>query len=273
MDRNKSIGVFDSGFGGLSVLCLLTEKLPEYNYVYLGDTARAPYGVRTQKEIYTFTKEAIAFLVEKDCDLIILACHTASSVALRKIQQEYLPKHYPFKRVLGVLIPTAEKAVMVTRSGIIGILATEGTVRSGAFVRELQKLKSDVSVLEQACPLLVPLIEEGDVNSLTVHITLQKYLKPLLEKRIDTLILGCTHYKLLEKAIRKIVGKKICIVSAEEAVTKGLVHYLKRHKEIERTLAQNGNITFYSSGRTEKFNSLGSIFFGKRVLAQKAILH
>ncbi len=270
--RNKNIGIFDSGFGGLDILRGIVAKLPDYNYVYLGDTARTPYGTRSKEVVYEFTREAIDFLFKKNCELVILACNTASSDALRKIQREYLPKHSSKKRVLGVLIPAAEEAVRKTKNGKIGVIATEGTVRSGAFTREIKKLEKYVKVLERACPLLVPLVESGEHNSKAAELILKNYLAPLKAKGIDTLILGCTHYGILERKIKKLAGPKIRIISGAKIVPEKLKDYLNRHTEVERGLGKGGKRAFYSTDLTDKFKILGSKFFGRKIAVRKAKL-
>ena len=206
--NNKYIGVFDSGFGGLDILKTITKKLPNYDYIYLGDTARTPYGTRSKEIIYEFTKQAVDFLFESNCEIIILACNTASSDALKKIQQEYLPKYYPNKKVLGVLIPTAEEAITKTNNNKVGVIATEGTIKSESFKKELLKLNPKIKVFQKACPLLVPIVEAGEQNSNFTETILTKYLKPLIKQRIDTLILGCTHYGILEGKIKKLLENK-----------------------------------------------------------------
>ncbi len=263
-----SIGVFDSGFGGLTILRGLVKELPEYNYIYLGDTARAPYGTRSQEVIYEYTKQAVDLLFKQNCSLIILACNTASSEALAKIQREYLPKHYPDRRVLGVLIPAAEAAVEHTKTKRIGVIATESTVQSEAFVRELIKLDPKIDVSQQACPLLVPFIECGEESSKALNLVLEKYLQ-LIKKKVDTLILGCTHYGLLEKKIQKIVGKNVRLISEEKIVPKKVQSYLKRHPEIEKELSKKGKVLFYSTDLTKKFAALGTRFFGKKIIAKQ----
>ncbi len=270
--KGKYIGVFDSGFGGLNILKSIVRKLPEYDYVYLGDTARAPYGTRSKEVVYEFVEQAVDFLFKKDCELIILACNTASSDALRKIQQEHLPKHYPKKKVLGVLIPAAEEAIQKTRNKNIAVIATEGTVKSGSFIRELKKLDRKIRVSQQSCPLLVPLVESGEQDSKAAQLILNDYLKPLKDQGVDILILGCTHYGILENKIKKITGPKIRLVSEGRVVAKSLQDYLKRHKEIEIKLGRNKIRHFYSTDLTDKFETLGSKFFGKKIKAEKAIL-
>lgn len=269
---NKCIGVFDSGFGGLHVLRSIVRALPEYDYVYLGDTARTPYGDRTQETIYAFTKQAVDFLFKHDCALVIVACNTASSEALRKIQQEYLPKHGRGKNVLGVLIPAAEEAMQRTGNKKVGVIATRGTVASKKFVRELTKFDPHVKVFQKACPLLVPLVEAGEQNSSEAETILKRYLAPLLQKKIDTLILGCTHYGILEKKIRAIVGPNVNIISEAKVVPKKLATYLKKHGDLEQTLSRKSNVHFYSTDRTDNFQILGSKFFGRPIKVEKAVL-
>lgn len=267
--REYSIGVFDSGFGGLEILKEIVKELPEYNYLYLGDSARAPYGTRSQDVIYTFTKQAVDFLFKEDCWLVILACNTASSRALRKIQKEYLSTHYPDRRVLGVLIPAAEEAIEVTKNNRIGVIGTEATVSSGSFGRELKKLNPDINVFQKACPLLVPIVEYGEKDPKVINLVIRNYLKPLLEKNIDTLILGCTHYGLLEEYIRKVAGKEIKLILEGEVVAKKLRDYLNRHPEIESILKKDSKIRFLTTDLTEKFELIGSQFFSKAIKAEK----
>jgi glutamate racemase len=267
--RDKAIGIFDSGFGGLDIMRGIVKKLPGYDYIYLGDTARVPYGTRSSEIVYEFTKQAVDFLFGKNCELIIFACNTASSEALRRIQQEYLPKKYPGKKVLGVLIPAAEVAVIKTRNKKIGVIATPGTVNSKAFVREISKLDKKIKIYQQACPLLVPIVEAGEQNSKAAHLILKKYLKPLVGKQIDTLILGCTHYGILEKKIKKIVGKDVEIINESKIVGKKLEEYLGRHPEIEKKLSRKRKRTFYSTDLTDNFQILGSKFFSRKIKAQK----
>lgn len=270
-NRKKSIGIFDSGFGGLNIMRAIVKELPAYDFIYLGDTARVPYGSRSKETVYDFSKQAVDFLFKKNCDLIIFACNTACSDALRKIQQDYLPKLYPNKKVLGVLIPAAEFAVLKTKNKKIGVIATEGTVSSGAFERELQKInsKSNLKIFQNACPLLVPIVEAGQHNAKETDTILKKYLTPLLKKKIDTLILGCTHYGILENKIKKIVGQDVQIVSEAKIVAKKLKDYLEKHPEIEKNLAKNKSRTFYSTDLTKNFQFLGSKFFGQKIEARK----
>ena len=271
--KRKCIGVFDSGFGGIDILRGFVKELPQYDYLYLGDTARTPYGTRSRETVYAFTKQAVDFLFTQGCELIIFACNTASSDALRKIQREYVPKHSSGKKVLGVLIPAAEAAIEETKNKRIGVIATEGTVESLAFHRELTKLDPQVKVFQQACQLLVPLVEAGEHRSKAAQMILQKYLDPLLKKKIDTLILGCTHYGILEKQIKALLPPGIKIVSEARVAPKKLKDYLKRHPEIETQLSQGKTAEFYSTDLTKRFTLLGSRFFGKKLKAKKALLH
>jgi len=266
------IGVFDSGLGGLTILREIKKVLPKYDYIYLGDTARTPYGSRSQEVIYRFTFQAVDFLFKKNCPLVILACNTSSSEALRKIQRQYLPKYYPQRRVLGVLVPTAESASLESKNQRIGILATESTVNSGAFVRELKKLNPKIKVFQKASPLLVPIIEEGEQNSEIVTLVLRKYLQPLSEKNIDTLILGCTHYGLVEDKIRKILGRRVKVISESKIVAEKLKAYLRRHPEIERKLGKNSLRKFFTTDLTPRFKTLGSKFFGEPIQPEKVEL-
>jgi glutamate racemase len=288
------IGIFDSGFGGLAIFKEIIKLLPDYNYIYLGDSARLPYGNRSQETIYEFTKEAVDFLFKQGCELIIIACGTASAESLRKIQQEYLPrtnfklinsklvrgkpKNYPQHRVLGIIRPLAEEAVRISRFGRIGVAGTKSTIASGAYRRELEKLKTQNSklkileIFQQACPLLVPLIEEGWIKKPETKMILKKYLRPLKEKKVDTLILGCTHYPLLYQEFSRIMGKRCRVLKSGEIVAKSLQDYLRRHPEIESKINQNRQRTFYTTDDPVSFAELGSKFFGEKFEAEKIVL-
>lgn len=248
------------------------KQLPQYNYIYLGDTARAPYGNRSAEAIYEFVQQGVNFLFENGCGLVILACNTASSEALRRIQQEYLPRHYPKRRVLGIVIPAVEAAAAITRNNKIGVIATERTVASGAFVVEFKKLKPEAKIFQKACPLLVPIVEEGEEKSAAAGLILRDYLKPIMVKKIDTLILGCTHYGLLRGRIEKIVGNRITVMGEGKIVARKLKDYFRRHPEIERTLVQDSTVRFYTTDLTEKFRVFGSRFFGAPINPQKVRL-
>jgi glutamate racemase len=270
--KKSSIGVFDSGFGGLEILREIVKESPQYDYIYLGDTARAPYGNRSQEQIYYFTKQAVDFLFNRDCYLIILACNTASSEALRKIQREYLPKYYPERRVLGVIIPAVESATEITKNNRVGVMATNSAVDSNAFEKELKKINSQIQVFQQSCPLLVPIVEEGKQDSVSTKTILKNYLESLVKKNIDTLILGCTHYGFLENQIREIVGNKINIVSEGKIIAEKLKDYLTRHSEIKNILAKNSKIEFLTTDLSDKFKDIGTQFFGRPINPKKISL-
>lgn len=269
------IGFFDSGFGGLNIMKSVIKLLPEYDYLYLGDTARNPYGSRSQAVIYEYTKQAVDFLFKKDCALVILACNTASAEALRKIQQEHLPKNYPQKKVLGMIIPAAEEAVVQTKDNVVGVVATESSVASGAFVREIQKINPKIKIVQNACPLLVPVVETGENDPAILKPIIQKCLKPIVDENADVLILGCTHYGILESEIAKMLvqlNSSAKIINEGEVVAVKLKDYLNRHLEIKKTLSKEGQRTFYSTDLTDRFFKLGGMFFGQEIDVKKVEL-
>ena len=259
------IGVFDSGFGGLTVLKEFLDKLPQYDYIYLGDNARAPYGNKSEEVIYEYTKEAVDFLFKEGCELIIIACNTASAKALRKIQQEFLPLSYREKKVLGVIIPVVEAAVELNNVERIGLIGTRATIESKTYEKELNGFKKDITIYSQSCPLLVPLIEEGWLKRAETKKILKKYLRPLKEKKIDVLILGCTHYPVLTKEIKQIMGRRIEVLNAPGIVADKLANYLYRHPEIERKLSKNGKRLFYTTDSIERFKEMGKRFLGEDI--------
>ncbi len=254
------IGIFDSGLGGLTILKSLLRELPSYDYIYLGDIARVPYGSRSFDTIYLYTLEAVDFLFEKGCKLIILACNTASAAALRKIQQEYLPLNYPDRRVLGVLIPAAEEAAKITKNGKVGVIGTEATVKSETLKYELIKQNSNLKVYQSACPLLVPIIEAGEMRWVGLDLILKKYLKPLKEKNVDTLVLGCTHYSVIKKEIAKVMGSKVKIVSEDDIIGFKLKNYLLRHPEMEKKLSKKRKRYYFTTSYSQNFNEIAKIF-------------
>lgn len=270
--KKGSIGIFDSGFGGLDIFKAIHAALPEYSYIYLADSARAPYGPRTKEEVLAFTTEAVTFLFEHGAGLILLACNSASSDALRVLQQEFVPEHYPGRNILGVLVPGAEEAIHVSKNGRIGVIATENTVASGSFIRELTKLREDVHIFQKACPALVPLIEAGQLDSKEMNNALHEYLTPLLNEDIDTLILGCTHYGLIADTIRSIVGDGVYVLSESEIIPEKLKHYLERHPEYDFLLEKKSYIDFYTTDTTDRFQEMGSVFFGKPIRAKHVSL-
>jgi glutamate racemase len=259
------IGVFDSGFGGLVVLREFLQVLPQYDYLYLGDNARIPYGTRSDNVVVRFTAQAVDYLFQQGCRLIILACHTASAKALRTIQQVYLPLHYPSRRVLGVVIPTVEEALARSPGGRIGVMATEGTVCSRSFEIELKKLDPLVEVVQQACPLLVPLIESGEQEWEGTGLILKRYTAPLIQARVDTLILGCTHYSILMDQVRPLMGTGVAMICSGKVTAAKLVDYLQRHPEIETTLSRGGSRRYLTTDLTPRFQQLAGLFMGRQV--------
>jgi len=255
------IGVFDSGFGGLVVLREFLQVLPQYDYLYLGDNARIPYGTRSDRVVIRFTEQAVDYLFRQGCRLIVLACHTASARALRRIQQVWLPERYPDLRVLGVLIPTVEEAVTRTRSKRIGVIATEGTVISQSFDLELKKLDPEVEVIQQACPLLVPIIESGEQEWEGTGLILRRYLAPFKD-RVDTLILGCTHYSILKDQIQAILGPGHELICSGQVTAAKLVDYLRRHPEMETQLSRKKTRRYLTTDLTPRFAQLASLFMG-----------
>jgi len=268
------IGFFDSGFGGLTVLKEVEKLLPQYSYLYLGDNGRAPYGTRKQKEIFEFTLQGIEFLFAQGAGLVIIACNTSSSLALRKIQREVLPKKYPGKKVLGIIIPTAEDAGKFTKTKHIGVLATPATVKYGAYSKEIKKKCPYLKCFEQTCPELVPLIEAGKHAHKKLDSAIEKYLRKLLgkSKKIDAVILGCTHYALIKNNIRKILPREIKIVSQGKTIAEKLKNYLARHKEIKSNLDLKGGRKFFTTGDKKKVEKLAKIFYGKAIKCKKIFL-
>lgn len=264
------IGFFDSGFGGLTVLKHVVKALPQHDYLYLGDNARVPYGSRSDAVVFEFTRQAVNYLFKQGCELIIIACNTASAKALRKIQQEYLPAKYPDRRVLGVVIPSAEEVVERTTVHKIGVLGTEGVVASGSFVVEIKKLNPDIRVFQQACPLLVPIIESGDQDWEGTDMIIRRYLSELFakDKNIDTILLACTHYPILYRNFVRLAPPGTTVLEQGPIIAKKLEDYLFRHPEMEARLGKNGGRTFLTTDTWEKFDRLANIFFGEPVHSQ-----
>lgn len=273
MENKKfPIGVFDSGYGGLTILSAIRKLLPEYDYVYLGDNARSPYGTRSFDVINDFTLQAVRYLFSEGCPLVILACNTASAKALREIQQKYLPtSEDPSRRVLGVIRPTAEVVGNVTETKHIGIMATPGTISAQSYEVELAKLFPDVSVHGQACPMWVPLVEYGESNGEGADFFVQKYLNELLEqdKQIDSIVLACTHYPLLRPKIEQYLPEGIALLSQGELVATSLKDYLHRHPEMNDRLTQGGSIRYLTTECPDKFGDLASIFVDEEVNATR----
>lgn len=256
------IGIFDSGYGGLTVFREIVKQLPGYDYIYLGDNARVPYGTRSFETVYRYTLECVEQLFGMGCRLVILACNTASAKALRSIQQNDLPKSKELRRVLGVIRPTAEIVGSYTRSGKVGILATPGTVSSGSYVIEIEKFFPTIEVFQEACPMWVPLVENNEFNSPGADYFIQKNLNNLLGKcpGIDTVVLACTHYPLLISKIRQFLPPHIQIVSQGKLVAQSLQDYLNRHAEIEALCSDGGTIRYFTTESCGNFNDKAAIF-------------
>lgn len=268
------IGVFDSGYGGLTILRELRKTLPKYDYLYFGDNARAPYGSRSFEVIYRYTLEAVRELFRRGCPLVILACNTASAKALRTIQQKDLPGIDPTRRVLGVIRPTVEILRDVSRSGHVGVLATPGTVASESYTIETLKLFPDMTVTEQACPLWVPIVENSEADGDGADYFVEKYINQLMDRdpEIDTFVLGCTHYPLLIDKIRKFAPAGVRILEQGDLVAKSLKDYLKRHPEMECRLSKGGDVEFLTSENPEKFDMLASVFTRCNVKSRRCAL-
>ncbi len=272
MSQLAPIGVFDSGYGGLTILSEIRRLLPEYDYIYLGDNARSPYGTRSFDVIRDFTTEAVRYLFDEGCPLVILACNTASAKALREIQQKYLPvSEDPTRRVLGVIRPTAEVVGNTTTSGHIGILATPGTISAHSYQLELQKLFPDITVHEQACPMWVPLVEYGESASPGADYFVQLYLEQLLsrDERIDSIVLACTHYPLLRPKIEQYLPQGITLISQGDLVAHSLRDYLARHPEMDSRLSKGASISYRTTESPDKFEGLASIFIDQAVAATR----
>lgn len=273
LQEKGPIGVFDSGYGGLTILDKIRKQMPEYDYLYLGDNARTPYGPRSFEVVYEFTLQAVKKLFELGCPLVILACNTASAKALRTIQQTNLPIIDPTRRVLGVIRPTAECIGQLTQNRHIGILATSGTIKSESYLMEIHKLFPDVTVTGEACPMWVPLVENNEYHSAGADYFVQKHITQLLEKdpAIDTLILGCTHYPLLMEKIRQFTPAHIRIVPQGEYVARSLQDYLRRHPEMDTRCTKGNTCRFLTTESTAKFEESASIFLRQDVMEVESI--
>ena len=282
------IGVFDSGYGGLTILEQIRKQLPEYDYLYLGDNARAPYGTHSFEVIHQYTWQAVQYLFRADCSLVILACNTASAKALRTIQQQDLPQwqqssnsklsNCQIRNVLGVIRPTAEEVALRTRDGHIGVLGTPGTIQSGSYVIELQKQRADLRIVQQACPMWVPLIENGEHLQDGADYFVNKYLRLLFaqDPQIDTLVLGCTHYPLLmpkiQAALPTIASHAVDVVAQGEIVARSLQDYLRRHTDLAATLSRDATCTYLTTEQANKFSDSASLFLHTPINACHVVL-
>lgn len=266
------IGVFDSGYGGLTVLKQLLKALPGYDFLYLGDNARTPYGTRSFNVVYEYTLQAVTYLFEQGCPLVIIACNTASAKALRNIQMLDLPRIAPDNRVLGVIRPSVEKVSEITHNGHVGVLGTTGTVVSESYPIELEKWSGGKvkSTVQEACPMWVPLVENNEIQSEGADYFVRKNIKNILEKdtELDTLILGCTHYPLLMEVIDKYVPDNIQVLTQGQIVAEKLVNYLHRHPEMDERLSKESSLEFQTTESSDSFEGKAALFMGQKVRAK-----
>jgi glutamate racemase len=270
MSTRNPIGVFDSGYGGLTVLKEIVHQLPQYDYLYLGDSARSPYGNRSFDTVYQYTLQCVKWFFDQGCSLVILACNTASAKALRTIQQNDLPRLAPDKRVLGVIRPTAEIIGQFSETGKVGVLATNGTVASESYPMEIGKFFPSLSVVQQACPMWVPLVENNEQHSRGADYFVKKDLEEIFEKGedIDVILLACTHYPLLKEKIEEYLPVGVKLLSQGEIVAVSLADYLQRHPEIESRCSKEGRRSFYTTDSTEDFDQHATVFFGQEVASK-----
>lgn len=272
--NQQPIGIFDSGFGGLTVLKEIERVLPHYDYLYLGDNARTPYGNRSFSTVYSYTVEAVRWLFSQGCHLIVLACNTASAKALRTIQQRDLPVLAPLRRVLGVIRPVTEIIGTLTTSRHIGILGTTGTIASESYSIEINRNFPDITITQEACPMWVPLVENGEANDTGADYYVNRHIKSLFnaDPLIDSVILGCTHYPLLQHKIREVLPKHISILSQGSIVARSLEHYLKRHPELAMHCSKNGKKLFYTTEKASLFERSAITFYGKPITCSETTL-
>lgn len=270
----KPIAVFDSGYGGLTILKEIAALMPQYDYLYLGDNARSPYGPRPFEQVYAYTLQAVKWFFSQDCPLVILACNTASAKALRSIQQKDLPAMAPGQRVLGVIRPTAEVIGDFSQNGHVGVLGTKGTVQSGSYLMEIEKFFPGLQVSQEACPMWVPLVENNEYHSSGADYFVQQHLQQILakDKEIDTLLLACTHYPLLAEKISQFLPAGVQVVNQGNIVAKSLESYLARHPDMASGLSRGGNTRFYTTGDTADFDAHAAAFFGRPVSSAHLVL-
>ena len=271
MKRKHPIGIFDSGYGGLTILKEIRKLLPQYDYIYLGDNARNPYGTRSFNVVYEYTLQAVQKLFALNCELVILACNTASAKALRNIQQNDLPHIAPDKRVLGVIRPSVEEVIHLTRNNHVGVLGTNGTVSSQSYIIELDKYSNGkLKVTQEACPMWVPIVENNEIGTMGANYFVEKNMTNLLinDPEIDTIILGCTHYPLLIDAIRKYIPGHINIVDQGPIVAAKLQDYLSRHPEMEERCSMEGNIVYLTTEQSPNFENKATIFMDEKITAE-----
>ncbi len=272
--KYSPIGVFDSGYGGLTILKELVKTLPEYDFLYLGDNARAPYGSRSFDTVYEYTLQCVNALFDNGCELVILACNTASAKALRTIQQKDLPLIDPKKRVLGVIRPTSEIVGNFSKSKQIGIFATTGTVNSESYIIEIQKFFPELAVFQEACPMWVPLIENNELDNEGADYFVKRHIDNLFKQsqHIDTIILGCTHYPLLKPLISKYLPSHVTLLTQGTIIADGLKDYLIRHPEMDALISKNQLVDFFTTDNADQFNEKASLFFGSNVVSNHLTL-
>lgn len=270
MSSKGPIGIFDSGYGGLTVMKEIVKELPDYDYLYLGDNARTPYGTRSFETIYHYTLECVKYLFDQGCHLVILACNTASAKALRNIQQKDLPKIDPERRVLGVIRPTAEIIGHRSKTGHVGVLGTGGTVNSESYIMEIKNQFPELSVYQEACPMWVSLVENGEYNSEGADYFVKQHIDRIMKKsdKIDTLLLACTHYPLLIDKIKAVTPEYISILSQGEIVAKSLADYLERHPEMDEKCSKGGTIRFLTTDNPDKFDARALEFYGEEIRSE-----
>ncbi len=275
MSVKGPIGVFDSGYGGLTVLKEMREKLPDYDFLYLGDNARAPYGSRSFDVIYQYTWQAVQALFDRDCSLVILACNTASAKALRNIQRIKLPELHPDKRVLGVIRPSTEELDKHTKTKHVGVLATEGTIRSNSYQIELAKFAPDLVVNQHACPMWVPLIENNQFVTPGGVYFIQNDLVSILEKdpKIDTILLGCTHYPILLEQLQRLLPEHIEVLAQGKIVAESLADYLVRHPEMDAKCSKGGSVRYLTTESARAFSEKASLLMNDQIEAEHLTLH
>lgn len=275
MSVKGPIGVFDSGYGGLTVLKEIREKLPEYDFLYLGDNARAPYGSRSFDVIYEYTWQAVQALFDRDCSLVILACNTASAKALRSIQQIKLPELYPDRRVLGVIRPSTEELDKHTKTKHVGVLGTDGTIRSNSYQIELAKFAPDLLVNQHACPMWVPLIENNQFDTPGGVYFIQSDLVAILEKdpKIDTILLACTHYPILMEQLQRLLPTHIEVLAQGKIVAESLADYLARHPEIDAHCSKGSSVRYLTTESAKDFSEKASLLMNDQIEAEHLTLH
>lgn len=275
--KRGAIGVFDSGYGGLTILKEIVKLLPQYDYIYLGDNARAPYGTRSFETVYSYTAQAVEHLFELGCPMVILACNTASAKALRTIQQNDLSKYESWRRVLGVIRPTVEQLPNVSKSGHVGVFATRGTVASSSYPLEIAKLHGEQSykVSQVECPMWVPLVENNEFSGEGANFFVKKYVDQLFaqDSQIDSIILGCTHYPLLAPLISKVLPSGVSLISQGETVAKSLADYLERHADMRERISIGGEIRYLTTEQQDHFAKLAEVFMGSSVCAEHVEFH